>query len=111
MIKKIEDITLMEFVKICENKSCEHCPLYDFCLKKYKKYPERVFNREIELPDNLLSHKNDYLPGSSLPNNFNIICDNVCLYQKNIDLDIRIPAYKFENIDTIVINGIKYKKM
>lgn len=113
MIKLIGDITMREMVKICEDTwNCDNCPLQDFCLLRphNKKDGEKIFNRETELRDDFMSCKPTYAFLEKSPNNFIIDCNNVYLNQRSIDVEIKIPAQRFENIDNIIINNIKYKK-
>lgn len=36
--------------------------------------------------------------------------DSIYLHQKSIDLEIQIPTQKVEQLDYIIVNGIKFKK-
>ena len=42
--------------------------------------------------------------------NFIIECEHIYLHQTSIDLKIEIPKEKLEQIDYLIINGIKFKK-
>lgn len=47
---------------------------------------------------------------NDLPKNLYIECASIYLKQKSIDLEIQIPTQKVEQFDTLIINGIKFKK-
>lgn len=39
-----------------------------------------------------------------------IECEHIYLHQTSIDLEIEVPTEKIEQIDYLIINGIKFKK-
>lgn len=53
MKKKVKDLTIGEFKKICNENSCTYCPLkkYSICSLYPEHFSEIVLNQEIEVEE------------------------------------------------------------
>ena len=54
MNKKLRDITIEDFIKICKKYCCEDCPLspyLGFDCSEFRGLEEETLEKEIEVPD------------------------------------------------------------
>lgn len=65
-----------------------------------------------EKPEDIISiSSGDFITlKNPMYNTLIINCEHLYLYQTSIDLKIEVPKEKLEQIDYLIINGIKFKK-
>ena len=50
------------------------------------------------------------IPAFQKPDTLTIECEHIYLHQTSMDLKIEVQTEKIEQIDYLIINGIKFKK-
>lgn len=60
--------------------------------------------------DNIHLISQEYVFKNDMVNTIIITCDKICLIHNSLEIEIHIPNEKIERFETIIINGIAFKK-